>query len=240
VISVPYQRPPAEFLPALSRKERGRVYTHSILWRVALRKTRCLAILESEIYTSLSDSELMNYLTFNNKKVNNERNGEPGLFFYGKYESECKSHIYEADVSEREIYKTNSAHGAYAYMINPEGAKVLIDNLDNINFNQLDDYFQILSSHDQLNTYCYHPSILKRTKGYTAECMYPIDETDYNEKKREKRRKSEFWPIFLFILIILFAVLFLLVLYYLARIFLSSSNMRTIRLYESESENESE
>ncbi len=249
---IEFHRVTKDFLPGakLSRRERKRVFAHSILWQACIKANSCFVILEEEIYTSLSDEELLRYLTFDNK-----RSREPGLFFYGKYESECRSHVEEAEIHERKIYKTNSAFGAYAYMITPEAARILLEKVNGFcaqssygqgnavnsasifcargaSVRSLDDYFHHLCSEGHIQSYCYHPSILKSTSGYTAECMYPIDDLEESETRRAKRPcgKAALWEILWMLLLILLFVIFLLVLYYILRICVTSQNMETIRL----------
>ncbi|AYV86112.1 MAG: hypothetical protein Solivirus7_10 [Solivirus sp.] len=228
VMTMEYQRAPDEFLPHLPKRERRRIYTHSLLWKISAERKRSLSIIESNTYTNLSDDELMEYLTFNNKQLDTEMIGDAAIFFYGKYESECGSHVEEAGIKERKIYKTNSAFGAYAYMINPEAAAIALLEINKIERDDLlDEFFQQLCSKELVKAYCYHPSILKSATGYTAECLYPIDE----KENRKKRNENSNWlPILIFILIIILIVILILALYYVARICFSSSNIYTIHL----------
>lgn len=181
-----------QFCKYMTKNELIELYNHYLIWLKAQNENKPQVILYNDSYTTQSDSIVCELIRAG-VSIQNE-----DIVFYGKHLDQCDKYKYDCTVAIRSdtnisnfsLYKTFNAYGFYAYLINPSGAAILINELTQ-NPAAVEIMIHKLLKKNILEAVTYHPSIIRLINSKN-ECKELDNRIDWG---------MLFWYIIIFILI---------------------------------------
>jgi len=162
----------SRFCGCLTYSEAVELYNHYLIWEKSAYLNEPQVILYNHSHP-LQPDKVIAQLIKGSASVKGA-----DIIFYGKYLDRCDEYKYEASIIISKnppikftLYQTVDAHGAYAYLINPSGARILIDTLTR-KASPVEPLINCLLRKCVLKGLTYHPSIIGMP-GKRDECQDP-------------------------------------------------------------------
>ena len=169
-----------DWIKNMTPQEENELYSHYLVWKNVVDTNTSQVV----IY---NDSNPVNPVIVTSELIKITQNiDDVDIVLYGKYLDRCDKYVYNRTVtvrrgvekSEFNLYKTCSPYGSYAYLVNPCGAQILLDNLCS---KTVDKIINKSIEKDCLNAITYHPSIIRLSDDNICgrnECRDPLSMGD--------------------------------------------------------------
>lgn len=167
----PNQRWMDRFTKLMGYEESLFLFNHYLIWLKCLQENRPLVILDNCSESTQPDAVLADLILAGSEMTNVD------LVYYGKYLDRCDYYQEASTVCTKsasvtfQMYYTYSPHGTHAYLLQPSGARKLIDRLST-GAGTVDEMLNQMVEQGKLRAVTYSPSIIRDSEE-TLECREP-------------------------------------------------------------------
>lgn len=177
------QYPPQNWIQLCDDESTIQLYNQYLVWVQAVQQQKPMVILDNGSFPVESDCITSKLILEGAKKE------EADIVYYGKYLDDCRRYNYRSSViltdGEKEydfsLFQTWSPHGAFAYVIQPEGAAKIIREMSK-SPNNTSNLLNNLIEKNIITAWVYHPSIIRiwnsSDERYGYECREPAISTN--------------------------------------------------------------